>query len=270
MKKIVRLTESDLHKIVKESVNRILFGCFNKDDMSIVNESQLGVIGGLLLRESSMDFGGLYGASDGDDITSYVRQYIEWSFYGENGSSSFSILASKLHDALMCTFGLEHNEESDRKAFVRILNYCRSIDATVGIDRIEYECGRWLIYTKSDEIGHNIIYVDAWDFKDGFMPGGIKMLGLSIAYETQDGFRVLDDEYRPGSDNGSCGIYITSAVMDEDMKRKIYSMKLVPALYVEGSYHENWVYCVGILPQFVSKIKSEDRLKKSVYFECRF
>lgn len=42
MKKIIRLTESDLHKIVKESVSKILREAYNfDDDDDIDNESSL-------------------------------------------------------------------------------------------------------------------------------------------------------------------------------------------------------------------------------------
>ena len=233
------------------NIDRIIKECINK-----------------LVTEAKMDFDFLYFLKDGDDITKYVNDYLNYSIYGEK-DPSFSILACKLHDALMYSIGLYHDEENDRRAFSKILNYCKYINRTVGIKNIKYDSGCWVLTTNVDDSFNDADtkYIDPWDFKEGFEP---RVLGMAIAYQTFEGVKTLSTDYRPGSDNGSSGDYTTSAVMNEEMKQKIYSMHLVPALLVEGSYHENFVYSVGILPQYVSEIKNDEYYKDVIYFDCKF
>ena len=233
------MTEYRLHQILVESINK-------------------------LLTESEMEFDNLYYLRSGDDMTKYVIDYIRWSKYGEK-DPSFSILASKLHDALMYTIGLYHSDENDRKAFAKILSYCRSLMATVGIKKIE--CGRgwdWTVMTNKNE---NTVSIDSDDFKEDSLD---HVLNYAIAYETREGVKSLKSDYRPGSINGSCGYVTTSAVMTDETKQTIYGMGLIPALYVCGSYHENWVYSVGILPQYLTKIKNDEELRDTIFLDCKF
>jgi hypothetical protein len=222
-----------------------------------------------LILETEMNFDFLYSLHDDDDITKYVMDYINWTEYGKK-DPSFSILASKLHDALMYSLALYHENEKDRKTFVKILNYCNSINKTVGIDKIKYEYRKWCIYTKNEDKWNNTIFIDTREFNDEFKTSPYDKLRIAMVYQTYEGYKVLKTIYRPGSDNGSSGDYITSAIMNEDMKQKIYNMHLIPALLVEGSYHENWVYSVGILPQYLTEIKNDEKLKDVIFFDCKF
>lgn len=239
------MRKSFLDKVVSESINRII-------------------------AESEMDFGNLYELKDGTDITKYVMDYINWSQRGQK-DPSFSILASKLHDALMFTLFLNHEYEEDRKVFVKILNYCKDINRTVGIEKIEasFDSSPWKILTKEGDDFERDIYIDVYDFKDDSMTYW-HMLRYAIAYKTDDGVQHLKTTYRPGSCNGSCGYVTTSAVMTDEMKQKIYSMGLIPALYESGSYHENWIYAVGILPKFLTQIKNDENLKDTIFLDCKF
>ena len=234
-----------LDKVVTESINRII-------------------------TESEMDFGNLYELKDGSDITKYVMDYISWSQRGQK-DPSFSILASKLHDALMYTLMLDHGNEEDRKAFVKVLNYCKDVNRTVGIEKIEYlfSTSPWVITTKNGDEFEKDIYIDIYDFKDDSMTHW-HLLRYAIAYKTDDGVQHISTDYRPGSCNGSCGYVTTSAAMTDEMKQHIYDMGLVPALFNTGSYHENWVYAVGILPKYVTQIKNSEELEDTIFFECEF
>ncbi len=239
------MRKSFLDKVVSESINRII-------------------------TESEMDFGNLYELKDGSDITKHVMDYINWSQRGQK-DPSFSILASKLHDALMYTLSLNHENEKDRKTFVKILNYCKDINRTVGIEKIEYafSTSPWIITTERGDEFEKEIYIDVYDFEDETLEYW-RVLRYAIAYKTDEGVHHLKSDYRPGSCNGSCGYVTTSAVMTDEMKQKIYSMGLIPALYESGSYHENWIYAVGILPKFLTQIKNDENLKDTIFLDCKF
>ena len=185
------------------------------------------------------------------------------SFCGQNGVI--------LHDALMYTLSLNHENEKDRKTFVKILNYCKDINRTVGIEKIEYafSTSPWIITTERGDEFEKDIYIDVYDFEDETLEYW-RVLRYAIAYKTDEGVHHLKSDYRPGSCNGSCGYVTTSAVMTDEMKQKIYSMGLIPALYESGSYHENWIYAVGILPKFLTQIKNDENLKDTIFFNCKF
>jgi hypothetical protein len=97
-----------------------------------------------------------------------------------------------------------------------------------------------------------------------------RLLRYAIAFKTDDGVQHLKNDYRPGSCNGSCGYVTTSAVMTDEMKQHIYNMGLIPALFETGSYHENWIYAVGIIPKYMTQIKNEEELEDTIFFECEF
>ena len=235
--------ESKIRRVVTEAINKVLI-------------------------ESTMDFSDLYCADEGTDITEYVMRYIRWSGYGEK-DPTFSIAASKLHDALMYTLSLDHEDEDDRKGFSRVLGLCKSIANTVGLRSIKNAGGDgWWITTNDNDEWNNNFYIEGDDFSEKYGARNDEQYG--IVYKTQSGVKHLGSDYRSGSVNGSSGYYTTHAKMTDEMKKKIYDMNLVPALFVEGSYHENWVYSVGVLPQYVSQLKKDDETENELYFNCEF
>ena len=240
MRKAIRLTESHIKKIVTESIRN-------------------------LILESKMDFNYLYMPNDGDDITKYIFDYINWSKYGER-NPTLSTLACQLHDELMGSLCLSHEKDEDRRIFARIINYCKSVDGTVGINKIIYRpMEHWEIIPKIKDCESA---TDFWIDQDDFSDGNFKING--VVYETRDGVNELYFEWRKGSHNGYTGYYVTSAVMDDSMKQKIYGMHLVPALMVLSSYHSNFVRAVGVLPEFVQKIKNNKGYNDVFFFDCEF
>ena len=215
-----------------------------------------------------MDVDSLYNMDIDGDLTEYVANYIKWSQYGEK-EPSFSIMASKLHDALMYSLNLNHEDENNRQIFVRILDYCKRLMRTVGVQSIKCKYGKWQVTTDSSDKLRNGITIDPYDFINETFDD-FEILRYAVAYETSEGVQHLDTGFHPGSVNGSCGYVTTHAAMTDSMKQHIYSMHLVPALMVRGSYHENWVYSVGVLPQYVSLIKDMDELEDIIFFECSF
>lgn len=231
---------------------------------------------GNMLNEAQMDFSHLYSLAsnrsifsfDNDnDIKEYVVNYINWSSRGEF-DPSFSVLASKLHDALMYTLGLKHEDVNDRRTFARIIGYCRTLLKTIDVSKIECSFGRWFIAPNYSSGNSAMMSIYTKDFKNGEYSSG-DILSRAIVYETHSGVKKLDSDYRPGSENGSTGVYCTSAIMTDEMKQKILDMHLVPALLVDGSYHENFIYSIGILPEYVSSIKNKPGYG-NIFFDCKF
>lgn len=220
-----------------------------------------------LLAEAKMDFSNLYNLRHNENITEYVINYINWSGRGEF-DASFSMLASRLHDGLMHTLGLNHENQRDRRAFARIISYCRTILKTIDIEKIEtamFGYG-WHISTNHHKGNWAMMHIDPDDFKNGEYSHG-NLLHRAIAFESRDGVKKLNSIYRPGSSNGSTGIYCTSAIMTDEMQQKIRGMGLVPALCIDGSYHENFVDSVGVLPKYVPYIKKS---YGNIIFDCKF
>jgi hypothetical protein len=140
---------------------------------------------------------------------------------------------------------------------------------TIDIEKIKY-CfgGGWFIVSNRSSGNSAMMSIHPNDFKNGEYSSG-KILRRAIVYQTHSGVKEINSEYRPGSENGSTGVYFTSAVMTDEMRQKILDMHLVPALRVEGSYHENFIDCVGILPEYVSSIKDKPGYG-NIFFECKF
>lgn len=220
-----------------------------------------------LIREAEMNFDYLYGYNSGEDITKEVIQYLSWSQMGMS-NPTFSIAANKLHEALMSTLYLSHDEEEHRRAFALILNYIRSLNKRIGIKEIITTGGEWELTTNASD---EVIYIDTYDFYSGKIDNPQR---YGVLFETRDGIEVGKLDYRAGSYKGSSGYYHKSAKMTEEMKQHIYSMGLVPALKVAGSYHENFFFSVGVLPEMVSVIKKFDEddewYGSGIYFECEF
>ena len=141
----------------------------------------------------------------------------------------------------------------------------------MGLRSIKVARGKgWWVTTNDDDEWNNNFYIEGDDFSEKYGARNDEQYG--IVYKTQSGVERLGFDYRPGSVNGSSGYYTTHAKMTDEMKKKIYDMRLVPALFVDGSYHENWVYSVGILPQYVSQLKKDDEtgMGNELYFNCEF
>ena len=215
------------------------------------------------LLEAQNDFSNLYAAGNGDNITDYVFKYLKYSQMGRS-DANFSIMASQLHDGLMSTLGLNHEETEDRETFARILGYIRILQKHVDITSITINSyANWEINAS----GAEKIYIDAWDFQEkGYID---YIYNKAIVFRSNDGIVSIHTDYRDGSCNGSSGYYITHAKMTDEMKQKIYGMGLVPAILEHGSYHENFLYSCGVLPEMVSLVKKQDE-DSSVHFDCEF
>ena len=84
MKKLVRLTESDLHKIVKESVNRVLNEVqFGGESLHGNNPEDWAAM--KYLRNDRIDHEGDAGLYD-DDESGYFRNLRNWERNGDNES----------------------------------------------------------------------------------------------------------------------------------------------------------------------------------------
>lgn len=215
------------------------------------------------LLEAQNDFSNLYAVNNGDNITDYVFTYLRYSQMGKS-DANFSIIASQLHDGLMNTLGLDHEETEDRETFARILGYIRILQKHLDITSITIcNYADWEINAS----GAEEIYIEAWDFHE---KGHIDdIYDKAIVFKDRDGIDYISTDYREGSCNGSSGYYTTHAKMTEEMKQKIYRMGLVPALLEFGSYHENFLYSCGVLPEMVSILKKQDE-DESVHFKCEF
>lgn len=218
------------------------------------------------LKEAKMEFDNLYSFREGSDITKYVLDYLSWSEMGKM-NPNFSALACKLHKALMYTLSLYHEEENDRITFSRILRYLRILNKHTNIKSIcvHRRC-KWKVSIEQTN-GNDIssIVIDAYDFD-------ASLWNKAIVFEANDGVEILEKERHDGTQFFSTGLYITNAKMTEEMKRKIYAMGLVPALRVIGSYHENFIFSVGVLPEMVSALKKieDDDNEMGLYFSCEF
>jgi hypothetical protein len=225
------------------------------------------------LKEAKMDFDYLYIADNGSDITEYVLNYLSWSEMGKM-NADYSIMASKLHQALMYTLSLSHESQQDRRTFSNILRYLRILKKRVGIRSIKLysDCGSgWQVsiektYDMESWTLDDQVFINGYDFED--YNNIAYIWDKAIVYKSDGGYETGGTDYRPGSDNGSSGYYTTSAKMTDEMKQKIYSMGLVPALQVSGSYHENFIDSVGVLPEMVSALKKNKN--SGIYFECEF
>lgn len=197
------------------------------------------------------------------DITDKIFEYLRYTQFGQT-NGMFSIEASKLHDNLMRSIGLYHDDEEDRRAFAIILNYIKVLNKRVGIKSINASCSTLHIIPKK---GTENIVLKTWDamYGDNLLNSPYK---YGIVFKTNEGVQNLHIDYRYGSEKWSNGRYVDSAKMEDDMKQKIYNMGLVPALLNSGTYHENYIYSVGILPEFVNTIKNDE--DSDVYFECEF
>lgn len=223
-----------------------------------------------LLESSGDEYDYIYASREGDDITDAIKNYFSYSVYGEK-DPMFSKIASKIHDALMFSLCLHHERTEDRKRFASILSYLKILFSKVEIKNIEIGYNYdWYVNlaNKDNDLDCRYIIIDKEDFEDDD-----KAYRYAIVFKTQDGINHISTDYRPGSINGSCGYYTDKAEMDDEMKQKIIGMGLVPAIVESGSYHENWLYSVGILPQYVSKLKKaqdESMWGKSIFFDCKF
>lgn len=225
------------------------------------------------LIESVENFDGLFSANNGSNITEYVIKYLSWSVIGER-NPLFSKEASKLHDGLMGTLCLFHENEEDRRIFADIIRYLRILNKRMGIKSVVVSTSdTWDVEFnggQSNEVINQIDYIsiDPREFK--YQNNSRNLLWTSVVFETHDGIENRDYDYRSGSWNGSSGYYTSQAEMTKEMKQKIYAMGLVPALRVTGSYHENFIYSVGVLPDMVSKIKKVGEDEMGLYFDCKF
>ncbi|MBP5456343.1 MAG: hypothetical protein J6Y37_07565 [Paludibacteraceae bacterium] len=207
----------------------------------------------------------IYNSGADANIKDEMYTYIKYTNYGES-DPLFSIEASKLHDALMYKLGLKHAEEDDRKVFSYVLFYIRNLKRRANIVTIN---GDWnCLLITIDDGGGEEHYAEI-DFDDIKYGEGLNhdVTRYAIAYKSTDGVKRLKTDYRSGSHNGSSGYYTTQAVMDDDTRKKIYAMGLVPALMEVGSYHENWIYSVGIIPEYVNEVK---RNCDYIFFDCKF
>lgn len=229
----------DIYKIINETVKRAIF-------------------------ESQNNYDHLW--DDDTNILKEVMQYIEWSQMGEM-NANFSIEASKLHDTLMAIMSLDHQDQNDRRTFAKILNYIKILHKRIGIQSIVVENGNTLrietTLCDKDDNEEGIIYIDTLDFETS----NTNPLKYGIMYRTHEGVMRGSYVYREGSYNASSGIYITDAEMTKEMKQHIYNLGLVPALEVAGSYHENFIYAIGVLPDMVSLLR---KYSDTIFFDCKF
>ena len=213
-----------------------------------------------IFEASGENYDYLYDAREGTDITDALKKYFSYSVYGER-NPMFSKIASKIHKMLMYTLSLYHEKTDDRKVFAKILTYIKSLfdrGYAKKVELCDYYC--WVIILDTNSSAYDDrVYIRAKSFING------SPYNYAIVFSSYDGFKVIDVECHDGSCNGSSGYFVTKAVMTDEMKKSIEDKGLVPALRVEGSYHENFVTSVGVLPEYVSKLKD-----CGLYFDCKF
>lgn len=95
---------------------------------------------------------------------------------------------------------------------------------------------------------------------------------MAIVFESNNSnfIKTGNSEVRSRYDNKNCwgsSWYVKSAEITDEGKQYVYSLGLVPALLMKGSYHENFPTLVGVLPEYVNKLKqlSDDY---ELYFNC--
>lgn len=222
-----------------------------------------------LIEASEENYDFLYDAKEGDDITDVIKKYFSYSIYGER-DPMFSKIAANIHERLMYTLCLWHEETESRKLFASIMTYVKSLFNRGIVQNIEIGHNyTWRVnLLDNDDIDLDYISINKNYFEDDS-----DAYRYAIVFKTQDGIKHLKNDFHDGSNNGSTGYYTSKAVMTDEMKEKIIGMGLVPAIMESGSYHENWLYSVGVLPEYVSKVKrgqNDSFYGEFIFFDCKF
>lgn len=180
---------------------------------------------------------------------------------------TFSIEASYLHDSLMNSLALEHENQEHRKRFANVINYARMLFKRFPVKCVTYHNATWNFNFEGEN--ENMITIDGFDLQNEDIFNEYASY-YGIVFETQDGIEC-NYRYTTGGMLES-GYVVKNAKMTEEMQNKIRSMGLVPAIKITGTYHITTAYGVGILPEFVNKVKNEceDDLyaKFIISFDC--
>ena len=177
------------------------------------------------------------------------------------GDANSSIEASKLHEKLMESLLLFHQNTADREIFARILPYMRNLFATkMNIKVTTNDSYEWHVEMEANDGSYNLddtVIISSYNVENDTAFD-------EIVYCTHEG--VIWEETEGTTDyNGRSVFNCIHARMSEEMKQKIYSMGLIPGISHWGSYHEDFVECVGVLPS----LKKEAE-KRGVNFKCQF
>ena len=201
----------------------------------------------------------------GDDVTEAVMKYLKYSQYGER-NPMFSIEANKIHSGLMKSMWLFPEEPEDRKKFANILYYIKVL--------LKHN---WSFSIKVDEDGDQWV-ITFKDFADDIRrPTKVYTNDIGEGYYASfspfksrmgEGINCSGHERRFNGDYGYS--YYTKASMTDEMQQKIRSMGLVPCLFVTGSYHENFLYALGIIPEFADKLEHAKINEDGLHFDCVF
>lgn len=214
-----------------------------------------------LLTEGAESLSRLYENSSSNDITNDLKRYFQLCQLSDFGDANSSIEASKLHEKLMESLLLFHQNTDDRKIFARILSYMRNLFATkMKIKVTTNDNYEWHVEMEANDGSYNLdntVIISSYNVEND------KAFD-EIVYTTHEG--VIWEETEDTTDyNGRSVFNCSHARMSDEMKEKIHSMGLIPGICHWGSYHEDFVECVGVLPSMKKEAE-----KRGVNFKCCF
>ena len=189
------------------------------------------------------------------NITNDLRSYIKMANMGEMGDADMSKRACELHERLMEYMDLYHFDPEDREMFAQLLSFFSKLlklNTNVAIYADGSKNIKYIIDDNEPEWIDTFHGIEEYD---------------AIVYKTREGAIADKVEYIDhGWNDYSTSMSILHAHLDDSIINKIKSMGLVPALFITGSFHDKFLYAVGILPGEAYKFDEED----GIYLDCKF
>ena len=179
-----------------------------------------------LLTEGAESLSRLYENSSSNDITNDLKRYFQLCQLSDFGDANSSIEASKLHEKLMESLLLFHQNTDDRKIFARILSYMRNLFATkMKIKVTTNDNYEWHVEMEANDGSYNLdntVIISSYNVEND------KAFD-EIVYTTHEG--VIWEETEDTTDyNGRSVFNCSHARMSDEMKEKIHSMGLIPGM----------------------------------------
>lgn len=181
------------------------------------------------------------------EITQKLKDYLEVSMMGEMGDRSMSEYACRMHDELMRLMGLSHQDIEDRKIFSKILGFAKNLFSLNCDMRVSIRDRKYLKIrdSKSFSTSGKSYNIKKWGEE---MDGVVYKTTTGVIQDKTVSWNQGDEGYEYEYD----GYQVQHAHLSQAIINKIRSMGLVPAIDVNGTFHENFVEARGILPSMVN------------------
>lgn len=189
------------------------------------------------------------------NITNDLRSYIKMANMGEMGDADMSKRACELHERLMEYMDLYHFEPEDREMFAQVLSFFSKL-LKLNTEVAIYADGSNTVKYKIGDAK----FPESFNVNDGTDKYD------AIIYKSFKGAIVDNVEWDDygGDDPYNSNMIILKAHLDDSTINDIRGMGLIPALCITGSFHEQFVYAVGILPSEAHKFDEDN----GIYFKC--